>query len=248
MKLYTNGCSFVWGDELKDRKNEAFPFLLQKRLGCELIQEASCGSNNQRILRSTIGLPDWTALSGEGLGGENSGRDWKLHEKLTKDDFVIIGWSSIYRYEYYQNEWNNVSPADGEKFKVIKYFKEEWFIVNFLNQVLTLQNHLKYHNIPFFFFLSFAGAPIGGKKEYGYDERNATFPDKPIVDWVDYYSEFFDLVDRETFPSLFNNDLVFRDYCFNHGEEMTHGIDGHPTKESHKLWTDYLYENINITK
>ncbi len=242
MKLYTNGCSFVWGDELKDRTNEAFPFLLQKRLGCELLQESSCGSNNQRILRSTIGLPDHRAR-------EESDRDYKLHEKFTKDDFVIIGWSSIYRYEYYSDElWNEVIPFNGEKFKVIKYFKEEWFIVNFLNQVLALQNYLKYHNIPFFFFLSFAGAPVYGVKDYGYDERNAVFPDKPIVDWVDYYSEFFELVDRETFPSLFNNDLVFRDYCFGHGEEMVSGLDGHPTKESHKLWADYLYENSGIAK
>ena len=242
MILYTNGCSFVWGDELKDRENEAFPFLLQKRLGCELIQEASCGSNNQRILRSTIGLPDYRA-------SQESDRDYNLHEKLTRDDFVIIGWSSIYRYEYYSDEiWNEVTPTDGKKFKVIKYFKEEWFIVNFLNQVLALQNHLKYHNIPFFFFLSFAGAPVYGVKDYEYDGRNATFPDKPIVDWVDYYSEFFDLVDKETFPSLFNNDLVFRDYCFGHGEEMASGLNGHPTKESHKLWADYLYENSSITK
>ena len=50
------------------------------------------------------------------------------------------------------------------------------------------------------------------------------FPDKPIVDWVDYYGQFFDLVDKETFPSLFNNDLVFRDYCFLHGEEMVSGL------------------------
>ena len=207
-----------------------------------MIQEASCGSNNQRILRSTIGLPDYRA-------SQESDRDYNLHEKLTRDDFVIIGWSSIYRYEYYSDElWNEVTPSDGEKFKVIKYFKEEWFIVNFLNQVLALQNHLKYHNIPFFFFLSFAGAPVYGVKDYGYDERNAVFPDKPIVDWVDYYGQFFDLVDKETFPSLFNNDLVFRDYCFLHGEEMVSGLNGHPTKESHKLWADYLYENSSITK
>tara|TARA_R100000030_G_scaffold8859_1_gene6104 strand:+ start:3589 stop:4263 length:675 start_codon:yes stop_codon:yes gene_type:complete len=224
MILYTNGCSFVWGDELRDRKNEAFPFLLQKKFNCQLIDDSQCGSNNQRILRTT------------------------LQQNFKKDIFVIIGWSSIYRYEYYENGWNNVAPHHGEKFKVIKYFKEEWFIVNFLNQVLALQNHLKYHNIPFFFFLSFAGAPVFGVKDYGYDERNATFPNKPIVDWVDYYGEFFDLVDRETFPSLFNNDLVFRDYCFNHGEGMSHDINGHPTKESHKLWADYLYKNINITK
>jgi hypothetical protein len=230
MKLYTNGCSFVWGDELEDRKNEAFPYLLKNRLNCELLNDSQKGSSNQRILRTTL-------------------------KQNLNDYFVIIGWSSIYRYEYYSDGlWTEVLPRDGakfrgdEKFKIMKYIKDEWFIVNFLNQVLALQNHLKYHNIPFFFFLSFAGAPIDGEKKYGYDERNSAFPDKPIVDWVDYYSEFFDLVDRKTFPSLFNNELGFRDYCLKNGQKMTLGFNGHPTKESHKLWADYLYENSNFTK
>ena len=38
-KLYVNGCSFVWGDELENREKEAFPFLLEKKLNCELINE-----------------------------------------------------------------------------------------------------------------------------------------------------------------------------------------------------------------
>jgi len=29
---------------------------------------------------------------------------------------------------------------------------------------------------------------------------------------------------------------------------MASGLNGHPTKESHKLWADYLYENSNFTK
>ena len=199
MRLYTNGCSFVWGDELEDRGNEAFPFLLKDRLGCELINESRRGSSNQRILRTT------------------------LARKFEKDTFVIIGWSSIYRYEYHVDGIPyQTGPRDGAKFRVIKDLEEEWFIVNFLNQVLALQNHLKYHNIPFFFFLSFTGASIDGG--------------------------LFDLVDKETFPSLFNNDLVFRDYCINNGALMTKGFNGHPTKESHQVWADYLYENSNITK
>lgn len=199
MNLYTNGCSFVWGDELKDRENEAFPFLLKKRLGCELINDAQCGSNNQQILRMTLS------------------RKFDNH-------FVIIGWSSIYRYEYYNKEWMNVNPTDGEKFKTLQWFKEDWFVVNFVNQVLTLQNYLKYNNIPFFFFLSF-----------------------DTINRLDYLG-YFNLIDEKTFPSLFNEELNFRSYCLNNGQSMTQGFDGHPTKESHKLWTNYLYENCITTK
>ena len=39
MKLYTNGCSFTWGDELSDR-NLRFAGLLANKFNCELIDDS----------------------------------------------------------------------------------------------------------------------------------------------------------------------------------------------------------------
>ena len=125
-RLYVNGCSFVWGDELEDRENEAFPFLLEKKLNCELINDSMPGASNERILRTTLS------------------RD-------LSDCFVIIGWTSLFRYEYFEDGWETVYTQNQ-----VPYLKVEWFIMNFINQVLAVQNYLKYNNIPFFFFLSFA--------------------------------------------------------------------------------------------
>tara|TARA_B100000902_G_C27044433_1_gene780976 strand:- start:117 stop:776 length:660 start_codon:yes stop_codon:yes gene_type:complete len=206
--LYTNGCSYVWGDELEDRR-DAFPHLLKTKLGCELTDDSKCGSDNQRIMRTTL-----TA-------------DLKNH-------FVIIGWASIIRYEYYDKSyisegidlvpgWESNIGSRFEKYPEIhKYFEYDWFVVNFLNQVLVLQNYLKYNNIPFFFFMSY---PM-------YKDQN-----------VDYL-EHFDLIDESTFPSLFNEDLEFFTYCKNNGlnDFMPNW---HPSPRQHKLWSEYLYEKIN---
>jgi hypothetical protein len=57
--LVTNGCSFVWGDELdgyEDNQHEhlAFPYLLSKHLDVPLTNLATCGACNQKIFRDTI--------------------------------------------------------------------------------------------------------------------------------------------------------------------------------------------------
>ena len=220
-KLYFNGCSFVWGDELGDRENQAFSFLLQKKIGCDIINDAERGASNEYILRTTLS------------------RD-------LSDCFVVIGWSSLFRYEYFEGGWETCISQNQ-----VPYLREEWFVMNFINQVLALQNYLKYNQIPFFFFLSMCknygpwpGYPhkfLDHIKDW-FDDWWKNINDKPLGEWLDGYDNWFRYIDKDTFPSLFNNDLVFRDYCFNHGEQMS--PNGHPTKESHQLWSDYLYYNV----
>ncbi len=57
--LVTNGCSFVWGDELTGYENNehehlAFPSILAKHLKTPLENIATCGACNQKIFRDTI--------------------------------------------------------------------------------------------------------------------------------------------------------------------------------------------------
>tara|TARA_Y100001938_G_scaffold135170_1_gene196527 strand:- start:956 stop:1189 length:234 start_codon:yes stop_codon:yes gene_type:complete len=58
------------------------------------------------------------------------------------------------------------------------------------------------------------------------------------------YLQHFDLIDENTFPSLFDEDLIFMNYCKNHGlnDFMPNW---HPSPKQHKLWSEYLYEKIN---
>ena len=195
--IYTNGCSFVKGDELQSSE-EAFPHLLNG----QVFNEAQSGISNQRILRTTL----------------SSGLDW---------DWYIIGWTSPYRWEYYDGDWISQNPTPPHHFKQmnkkisnqLQWFRDDWFYINFINQVLTLQNYLKFHQKKFFFFLS-------------WDNLNRKD-----------YLEYRDLIDIQTFPSLFQKDMDFKNYTLLHGGGLRPG--GHPDKHSHKIWADYLNRIIS---
>ena len=59
--LLTNGCSFVWGDELigydddpPSHKHHTFTHKLAELLGCEYVNLGTCGAGNAKIFRDTI--------------------------------------------------------------------------------------------------------------------------------------------------------------------------------------------------
>jgi hypothetical protein len=222
MKLYFNGCSFVYGGELENPKRDSFPNVIKRKLDCKILDDSENGSSNQRILRTTLS------------------RDLKGYT-------AIIGFTSLYRTEYHFDKSGNKHRAwekiliGGKYSQIFKILTDEWLIMNFLNQVLALQNHFKYNDIPFFFFLSFA------KKEDERDDWLSWWRDykdnKPLTDWVEGYEDLFNQIDKKTFPSLFDSNQVFKDYCKNAGH--TPLPDDHPSIESHQLWANYLMEKIN---
>jgi hypothetical protein len=53
MKLYFNGCSHTWGDDLIDL-NKAWPSVIARKLGCEFVNDAVSGGTNDRIVYLTI--------------------------------------------------------------------------------------------------------------------------------------------------------------------------------------------------
>ena len=219
MKLYFNGCSFVYGGELDNPERDSFPNVLQRKIDCEILDDSENGISNQRILRTTLS------------------RD-------LKDYMAIIGFTSLYRTEYISKNgtWAKLNPSlkirkEHEDFSMIK---DEWLMMNFINQVLVLQNHFKYNNIPFFFFLSFANNMDEREKVLKYWTEYKE--NKPMSEWIMGYEDLFSCIDEETFPSLFDSGLVFQDYCLSAGNDTLPNF--HPTKESHQLWADYLMDKI----
>jgi hypothetical protein len=53
MKLYFNGCSHTWGDDLIDR-DRAWPALMAKKLQCDFVNDSMRGGTNDRIMYRTI--------------------------------------------------------------------------------------------------------------------------------------------------------------------------------------------------
>ena len=53
MRLYFNGCSHTYGDDLLDRTT-AWPSLIAKKYNCNFLNDSVSGGTNQRIIYRTI--------------------------------------------------------------------------------------------------------------------------------------------------------------------------------------------------
>lgn len=53
MRLYFNGCSHTFGDDLNNR-HDAWPAILSSRLGCNFLNDSVSGGTNDRILYRTL--------------------------------------------------------------------------------------------------------------------------------------------------------------------------------------------------
>lgn len=54
MKLYFNGCSHTYGDDLKNPQLSAWPSLVASRRNCEFFNDSVSGGTNDRIMYRTI--------------------------------------------------------------------------------------------------------------------------------------------------------------------------------------------------
>lgn len=101
--LVTNGCSFVWGDELEGYDHEppahehlTFTYQLAEKLGCEYANLSRCGNGNDKIFRDTVAY----------LSGPNP-----------KPTHMVILWSAWARQEIAENH----SEEEAEQLKVQKW-------------------------------------------------------------------------------------------------------------------------------
>jgi hypothetical protein len=161
MKLFTNGCSFTWGGEI--RENESIPLTtnlenfretrvwsahLHKKLKTtELHNLSKGGASNQRIVRTTL---DFFID--------------KLDNNIPVDDFVaVIQWTDLSRYEVWdetKKTWlvitsNSVLPeVDFVKFKkLMQRFEDDdkTYYSNWYHQLICLSSFFELHKIKYVF-------------------------------------------------------------------------------------------------
>jgi Family of unknown function (DUF6071) len=156
MLMFANGCSMTMGAELAEPDKSAFPAIVAKHFGCELLNLAHGGSSNCRILRTSL---VWIA---EYL------RDGGKPEDL----FVLIGWTAPDRREFGLSEeegtadpnlfWRNIhihhQLADAtpdliqlRKLIVRSFWCDRESMTRFLVAANSLQGVLKSHGIDYCF-------------------------------------------------------------------------------------------------
>jgi hypothetical protein len=140
MKLYFNGCSATYGDELEDPVNEAWPALVAKHHGCKFFNDAVRGGSNPRTWSKTIANLDhydqfyiqWTHTNRFTL--YDPANQWEINfsEQLAnqhyqnKDCYLTFG-------KYYYAYWNNLYTN----------------YVNWLTQIVSLQALLREKQKPY---------------------------------------------------------------------------------------------------
>jgi hypothetical protein len=179
MTVLANGCSFIYGSELKDtyggkhNSQTTYPALLSKKSSKEYICIANPGASNTAISRTTIAgceefkpefvLVQWTFPSRYEFRFAYNTRnkktpwcDFSAWNLQTTDDIQSSFHNpddSILEYHLKRQELDRVTGV--EKFAKMFYkniaIDEYWEMYNTLKEIVMLQNYLKVHNIPYLF-------------------------------------------------------------------------------------------------
>lgn len=236
MILYSHGDSVVWGAELEDKQKERFSYHLSKELGAIDCNNASAGVSNDYIYRQTMRDVTHFLEKGKCWSEENG---WVTSDEMT----VVIGWTSPTRFEWwngkeYQQErlWVGYDKwGDRDKDRTT----EDEFVLNqtevipsyirTFNHILGLGSWLDLNEIPYYFFNVF----------YEYD----------LSIYSNYKIDKFGRDDEQLgLQYLYDNlPLSLKTNMYNWLKENNTGFHerNHPTKESHKLWSNYLTKIIN---
>tara|TARA_Y100001970_G_scaffold39678_1_gene48879 strand:+ start:9914 stop:10591 length:678 start_codon:yes stop_codon:yes gene_type:complete len=217
-KLITNGCSFM----THRPKSDVFTstaHLFEDRLGVPALHLAQGGRGNLRLVATT-----------------------KLHflvhpNDMDKSIFCVIEWSEITRKDYVAtSKWKSLKDqdigfrtyhtTDNEKFlgKQLDYDIDETEKLNFVLQILDLQNFLQTNGIPYVMFNGMSNNT---------ESKSASI--KQLNDKVDK-TRFFSFNKLNHFDYVRENNLAISDQ------------DYHPTAEGHKVWFEMLYEFVQQNK
>tara|TARA_R100000030_G_C3219382_1_gene115523 strand:+ start:34 stop:777 length:744 start_codon:yes stop_codon:yes gene_type:complete len=219
-------------DKVNDPRNRPYrlpkvwPHKLGKLLKVDTDNNSISGSSNDGIVRRLLKkIPELL----------------KLYKP--KDLFVIIGWSSPERKDfYYKGEWNSwetLYPAqltqdfsydkDLQEFYRIyleKFWNEEEYIERYIQHNLLIHHFLNSYGIKHIFFDAFYET-----KDMGiYDKLNK-----------DNLKQIKDIRKNNFIDKTFREVLMKGEYL----DEELFGKDYHPTEKGHKIWARYLYDKVN---
>ena len=220
MILYTIGDSFTYGDELENPEIECYPYLLSKKLGCELVNEALPGASNDWMFRKTV--------------------QWISNQNLDDIFMVIVGWSNPYRreenFDFYWggpitnfkkwNWWKQGEHKTISKFISKHLCNEQLSFFKSITYILTLQEFLKSKNIKYLFYDPFINILL--QDDWYYKD---IIPDmKTVIDNID--KRFY------VGPEIDGR-------CVVDGQTKENSVTGrHPNADEHKWLSEKLYDII----
>lgn len=216
MKIYFNGDSNVRGEELANL-SDSVAGCLARKLNAEYRNDAVTGASNDLIYDSTM----------------------KFLESDETPDLVVIGWTEFSRVQWFLADahgkgqlWeiNHLGvgiPVPDRYQSRYQYWKEHvqrdgyWSMIMgsyWHNKIYNVHCLLEHKKIPHLFFNAFVPFFLPSNEQQ--------------FSW------------NNTFLSPYTKDLIFTDYCINHGyKEITPGY-MHFNEEAHNEYAEIMFNHI----
>jgi lysophospholipase L1-like esterase len=185
--LYTVGDSFTYGEELKDR-NSAWPHVLGKLLGHDVVNEGKRGTGNHWCVKRTINAvtqhtPDLVVVAWTSCG----------RQEFNDQHGAFTIWPGCSEHAY----WLHPDQAPDVDRKTLSrwltmYSEPVYELRNWIRQVLLLQSFLKQSNIQYRFVNTFDNFELMHQLNHQahdlIDMIDTTmfvgWPDEQMVEWA----------------------------------------------------------------
>jgi hypothetical protein len=235
MKIYANGCSFTYGDELINPAADAWPTLLANKLHSSVVNDAISGGTNYRTLYRTIKnikedydlcLIAWT--------------DYSRFTVYKSDDNFEINFNTNLKHTMYQN------TDEFKKWGLTFYkhwYNELYAFKLWLQQIMQLQSLLKNKN-----YVMINTMPnnlsnwTADKDQFIKSVKNLinidSMNDKQIFDEYDEINYYIDSIDLSKFYQW--NAFYITQLC----SDFPIGVDGHILEQGHQHLAKLLYDHI----
>jgi hypothetical protein len=237
MRIYTNGCSFTYGDELKSPNDSAWPVLLSKKLNGQIVNDAVSGGTNQRTVYRTI-------------------------KNLEKEfDLYIIAWTTYSRFTFYKSDNNfeiNFTPTlthsdykdkssyrDWGKILYTEWYNELYAFKLWLQQIIQLQAVLKNKNYLMInttpnrlkFWLTDKDHFIDSVKKF---INFSLMNDEQIFEEFREIQYYTSIIDNSKFYQW--REFAITDLCSNY----LSGPGGHILEDGHAHVANLIYNHIHV--
>ena len=230
MILYSIGDSVTWGAELENKEEERYSKLVANHLDGIDCNNASSGVSNDYIFRNSIrDINQW--IQTNKIWDETNG--WVESDELK----VLIGWTSPTRFEWWDGEkyvqdrlwvdydkWGKPDETQTTELQDKFIIHQNELIPSYIrtyNSILSLMSFCDLHGIDYYFFNTF----------YHYEEI------KEPKSKIDLWGR-----DKEQLGLEYLNVEMDNMYDYLNKNGGTFHERKHPTKESHKLWANYIIE------
>lgn len=246
MKMYFNGCSFTYGDELVEPRETAWPVLVARHYGDEFYNDAVSGGTNQRSVYKTIlninqfdyFVICWTSYARFTLYNPVDNFEINFHPRLALDSNLHYSNDLINNYAKYK---------DYGTLYYKHWFNEFYEFKKWLQQIALMQSFFKDRSVKYAMLNAFSNQ----LSTWLQPAESFVESIRPLCSFFDYSNDdqllnehrqiqdLMRMIDTEKF-------IGFNSWCINDlSATCPVGVNGHILEDGHRQVADIVIKHID---